>query len=496
MRAGLILLCLLPEVALAAGPTIRGRVRYQGPAPTPAQVDPGVNPDVCGRKKPILSEQLVVGPEGALANVAVVLVGITERAPTRTPAQLTQRNCVFVPHVQTITAGSTIQISNDDPVVHNVHARLAGETLFNLGMPLAGTRLNRRLDRPGVVELSCDSGHVWMRASLIVVPHSYHATTPADGWFVIPDVTPGRYRLRAWHERLGVQEVEVVVEPERGAEVEIVFAAGPLLEEAPVLSFDLPATAVAPGPESEGEGAVELHPSGRTDRWPAERDAARAAGLGLYRQHCATCHGEAGDGAGESVPFLHDRPRNFTRGEFKFRSTRSGDLPTIEDLVRTLTVGIPGTEMPSFRRVLPPRDRAILARYVMSYSDRFARGPGVSIPIPEAPPSTPALIAQGQKTWVRLKCAQCHGQGGEADGVSKQMVDDFGHAITAPDLTRGIYKSGPEPKDLYRTLVTGLSGTPMPAFAELLGPDQLWALVHYLRSLAPPRPVSDLLGLP
>jgi cytochrome c oxidase cbb3-type subunit I/II len=76
------------------------------------------------------------------------------------------------------------------------------------------------------------------------------------------------------------------------------------------------------------------------------------------------------------------------------------------------------------------------------------------------------------------------------------MVDDFGHAITAPDLTRGIYKSGPEPKDLYRTLVTGLSGTPMPAFAELLGPDQLWALVHYLRSLAPPRPVSDLLGLP
>lgn len=494
MRLGLLLLCLLPEVALAAGPTIRGRVRYQGPAPTPARLDPTVNPEVCGQKQPILSEQLVVGADGALANVAVVLVGITERAPAVSQAQLTQRNCVFVPHVQTITVGSTIQIRNDDPVVHNVHARLAGETLFNLGMPLAGTRLQRRLDRPGVVELSCDSGHVWMQASLIVVPHSYHATTPADGWFVIPEVTPGRYRLRAWHERLGVKEVEVVVEPERGAEVELIFQ-GPLLDAPPPLAFDLPPAAVAQDPQA-GEGGPGPSPRTSTDGWPAERDAARAAGRGLFLQHCAACHGEAADGAGESVPFLHDRPRDFTRGEYKFRSTRSGDLPTVEDLVRTIRVGIPGTDMPAFRRALPPRDATLLARYLMSLSERFARGPGVPISIPEPPPATPALIAQGQKTWVRLKCAQCHGPGGEADGVSKEMLDDLGQPIRAPDLTRGIYKSGPDPQDLYRTLVTGLSGTPMPAFAELLEPQQLWALVHYVRSLAPPRPVSELLGLP
>lgn len=495
MRLALLLVCVVPQVALAAGPSIRGRVRYQGPAPAPARVDPSVNPEVCGQKQPILSEQLVVGADGALANVAVVLVGITERAPARPTAQLTQRNCVFVPHVQTITAGSTIQISNDDPVVHNVHARLLGETLFNLGMPLAGTRLNRRLDRPGVVELSCDSGHVWMQAHLIVVPHSYHATTPADGWFVIPAVAPGRYLLRAWHERLGTKEVEVVVEPERGAEVEILFPVGPLFDVAPPLDFQLPPAAVARAPEPAAL-SVELNPTSSPEHWPAERDAARAAGRGLYQRHCASCHGEAADGAGEAVPFLHDRPRDFTRGEFKFRSTGSGDLPTVDDLVRTITVGIPGTDMPSFRRALPPRDRETLARYLMSHSDRFARGSGLPIPVPDAPPVTAALIAQGQKTWVRLKCAQCHGPSGQADGVSKQMVDDFGHPIEAPDLTRGIYKSGSAPEDLYRTLVTGLSGTPMPAFAELLEPEQLWALVHYVRSLAPPRPLSEVLGLP
>jgi len=112
---------------------------------------------------------------------------------------------------------------------------------------------------------------------------------------------------------------------------------------------------------------------------------------GLYRLHCAHCHGITGDGAGPTASFLNPYPRDYRQGKFKFKSTAGAEKPTRADLMRVLTEGIPGTAMPSFR-VLPENEREALVEYVEYLSVRgeteiklieFAAG-GMPLPSPAA----------------------------------------------------------------------------------------------------------------
>lgn len=84
---------------------------------------------------------------------------------------------------------------------------------------------------------------------------------------------------------------------------------------------------------------------------------------GLYRQHCVHCHGITGDGAGPTAAFLNPYPRDYRKGMFKFKSTELSDMPTTDDLSRTLDLGIPGTAMPSFV-LLPQDEKEALVEYV------------------------------------------------------------------------------------------------------------------------------------
>src|SRR4029077_12818803 len=72
----------------------------------------------------------------------------------------------------------------------------------------------------------------------------------------------------------------------------------------------------------------------------------------VYDHACAWCHGKDGRGDGPAAFSINKRrsplPRDFTRGVFAFRSTRTGELPTEDDLLRTVERGIP-RYMPSFR---------------------------------------------------------------------------------------------------------------------------------------------------
>jgi len=90
---------------------------------------------------------------------------------------------------------------------------------------------------------------------------------------------------------------------------------------------------------------------------------------GLYRRHCAHCHGITGDGKGPTAAFLNPYPRDFRAGKFKFKSTEGNAKPTRADLHRILHRGIPGTAMPSFR-LLPEDEREALVEYVMYLSMR------------------------------------------------------------------------------------------------------------------------------
>jgi cytochrome c oxidase cbb3-type subunit 2 len=186
-------------------------------------------------------------------------------------------------------------------------------------------------------------------------------------------------------------------------------------------------------------------------------------------------------------------PRDFKKAEFKLRSTPSGQLARVEDLYRTITLGIPGTDMTPFSGQLSPDERRLLAEYVTTFSARYLNEePPPAIEIPKEPPIDPAALARGAELYKKLQCAQCHGPAGRGDGESKELLDDMKHKVRSLDLTRSALKGGGA-RAIFRTISTGMNGAPMPAFADQASAAERWDLTHYLQSLGAPRGVLDYL---
>jgi cytochrome c oxidase cbb3-type subunit 2 len=111
--------------------------------------------------------------------------------------------------------------------------------------------------------------------------------------------------------------------------------------------------------------------------------------------------------------------------------------------------------------------------------------PGQPLYIPAPPAPTPALIAHGKEVWVQAKCWECHGETGKGDGEEAAgLKDDSGFTMHPANLTSGQFKSGPSVTDIYRTISTGLSGTPMPSFHDSFPDADRWALAYYILSLS------------
>jgi len=211
-------------------------------------------------------------------------------------------------------------------------------------------------------------------------------------------------------------------------------------------------------------------------------------GRDLFRRYCIGCHGVEGNGEGENAPYLEIKPRDFTLGLFKCRSTPSGSIPLDSDLFDTVTRGIPGTFMPSWRP-LTPQQRADLIAYVKTFSVRFhEEKPADAVSIPQETPDSPASVERGKVLYRQLGCFECHGSEGRGDGPSAPTLRDTKGNISVPyDFTSSPhFKCGPNNSDIYRDMMTGLDGTPMPSYVFWLKPDQAWDLVHFLRSLAKP----------
>ncbi len=225
-------------------------------------------------------------------------------------------------------------------------------------------------------------------------------------------------------------------------------------------------------------------------------DAWIAYGKQVYERRCIACHGVKGDGNGTAATFLYrQRPRNFTLGEFKFRLTK-GPLPTDADLLRTITRGVRGTAMPAWFE-LPLDDRLAVIQYIkyvlaVDRSDPQTpdfyfvdEPPGPPLQIGAPPPPTPALLAHGRQIWQQAKCWECHGKSGAGDGEKAAgLKDDWGFPIRPANLARGQFKSGPMVTDIFRTVSTGLTGTPMPSFRDAFPEPDRWALAYYVLSLS------------
>jgi mono/diheme cytochrome c family protein len=209
------------------------------------------------------------------------------------------------------------------------------------------------------------------------------------------------------------------------------------------------------------------------------------AGKQLYYRYCWGCHGARGDGTGENGPYLNILPRNFVAATFKCRSTVTGTLPTDEDLFEAMTRGFNNSNMPSWIP-LTHQNRADLVAFIKTFSPRWkTEKAGEPIHVSAEPALTIESIKHGSELFQKLECWKCHGQEGRGDGPSASTLTDSNDQPIRPyNFASGSrFKCGSTNQDLYKIFITGLDGTPMPSFADVIKPEEAWDLVHYLRTL-------------
>jgi len=268
---------------------------------------------------------------------------------------------------------------------------------------------------------------------------------------------------------------------------------------------------------------------------------------GLYRQHCAACHGLSGDGAGPNARLLGPYPRDFRLGLFKYTSTRDGGKPVRGDLERTLLRGVPATAMPSFAR-LPRHEIDALVEYVVYLGMRGEIERAVAALVldeGEYLPLDPYLVADealgpvarqwreapslvvGQDDALRAasiergralfesanaQCTKCHGPEGRGDGEQQDLYDAWNKPkkgvsdeqtrllakrftlplarLRARNFHEGIFRGGNRPIDVYRRIHVGIKGTPMPSSGPdsstsgVFSPEEIWDVVNFVLSLS------------
>jgi mono/diheme cytochrome c family protein len=230
--------------------------------------------------------------------------------------------------------------------------------------------------------------------------------------------------------------------------------------------------------------------------WGALHAQEASAGKATYDRWCAGCHGEDGAGAGPGAGAMLPRPRNFTTGRYQIRSTPSGALPTDEDILGVILDGMPGTAMPGWRDRFSDGELRDLVAHLKTFSSFFESQPAPEpLPIASAPSASEEALAEGREFYEKIECNKCHGPAGRGNGPSAPTLeDDDDLPVRAADLTENwLFNGGGSVEEIHERLVTGLNGTPMPSFHDLIASefmteDQLWNVAHYVRSLAPEEP--------
>ena len=246
-------------------------------------------------------------------------------------------------------------------------------------------------------------------------------------------------------------------------------------------------------------GILMLTPSAAAAQWLAldvpDRPQPTASlaedGRAIYDTHCWFCHGDDGDGLGPIAEYLWPRPRDFTIASFKLRTTPSGELPTDEDLFRTISLGAPGTAMPAWRSVLKVKERWQVIAYLKTFADGMfedeAFDPYELVIDIGGPPrgSVESLIEAGRTVFEESDCWECHGAAGRGDGPkADELKDDWGYPMWATDLELGWkFRGGSTPSETFLRLSTGLDGTPMPSYALTLTEEERWQVAYYVASL-------------
>ncbi len=215
------------KVDSATAGTVTGKISFTGRKPAKKKIDVSEDPQ-CAKMHAggLYDEAVVVNPNGTLSNVFVYikqgLEGKTFEPPTE-PVTIDQSGCWFRPRVIGIQTGQPLNVTNSDPVTHNIHPLAEINRAWNQSQEPGSEPLKRRFkEREVMIRVKCNI-HSWMRAWIGAVEHPYFAVTGADGTFELKNVPPGDYMIEVWHEQYGKQEQKVTVKPSGREELAFTF---------------------------------------------------------------------------------------------------------------------------------------------------------------------------------------------------------------------------------------------------------------------------------
>ena len=191
-------------------------------------------------------------------------------------------------------------------------------------------------------------------------------------------------------------------------------------------------------------------------------------GKEVYEQSCAHCHGTEGRGDGSAAENLLPKPRDFTRGLYKIRSTEAGEVPTDQDLFDIITVGMTGSSMPGWKTSLSANDRWEVVAYIKTFHDGFKERstPPRQITLAGKISYSEESVEIGKGLYTELGCVECHGNIGRGDGTSAPtLTDEWGFRTWPANLAQGWnYRGGADTEDIFKRFIGGIAGSPMPAF--------------------------------
>ena len=212
-------------IEVTDGGTLAGTVALEGAPPPPVKIEVTKDPEVCGKEK--VAPNLVMGSGNGIANVVVVVKADKGKKLTPPPANpvLDQKTCEFHPHVLAFPAGSTVDVKNDDGILHNIHTTSAVNPPTNVAQPKFKPLIQVKVEKlEWPIGVKCDV-HGWMSGYWISQEHPYYAVTDANGGFKIADIPPGNYQVELGHEKLGKKTVPATVTAKQETKVSWTLAA-------------------------------------------------------------------------------------------------------------------------------------------------------------------------------------------------------------------------------------------------------------------------------
>jgi len=208
---------------LSAVGSVTGNVKIDGAVPRDTTTI-SADQAFCGTTPDAPTVATAKGVSNAIVWIAGIKTG--KDLPVEKRSEISSDKCALDPRVQAVVVGTTVNVSNDDRLIHRLvfirggHDTLARMPFFNGGETVASERLAMK---PGIVEVHC-ARHPWTRGYIAVFDHPYFAVTDANGNFSIDSLPPGPHTLMVWHEGMVqplAQQIQVAADGAAKADVAI-----------------------------------------------------------------------------------------------------------------------------------------------------------------------------------------------------------------------------------------------------------------------------------